>query len=65
MQTTWPNACMTVDNTVYAETTLGKIYLRVHRNRKQPNLLASLDVESLFTNVPLTDTLDIIKNDMY
>lgn len=40
-------------------------YLPVLRNCASNGMLASLDVESLFTNVPLQDPIDIICNKFY
>ena len=35
-------------------------FIEIVKTVKQPKLLASLDVESLFTNIPINDTLNII-----
>ena len=40
-------------------------FLNVVRNHKPTGLLASLDVESLFTNVPVQETIDIILSTVY
>ena len=40
-------------------------FIEIMKTVKQPKLLASLDVESLFTNVPINDTLNIIIDAVY
>ena len=40
-------------------------FIQIARTVQNPKLLASLDVESLFTNVPLQQTIDIIIQDVY
>ena len=37
----------------------------IRSNEQPPKFLASLDVESLFTNVPVMDTIEIILNNVY
>ena len=40
-------------------------FIEIVKTVKQPKLLASLDVESLFTSVPINDTLNIIIDAVY
>ena len=40
-------------------------FIEIVKTVKQPKLLTSLDVESLFTNVPINDTLNIIIDAVY
>ena len=40
-------------------------FIEIVKTVKQPKLLASLDAESLFTNVPINDTLNIIIDAMH
>ena len=40
-------------------------FIEIVKIVKQPKLLASLDEESLFTNVPINDTLNIIIDEVY
>ena len=40
-------------------------FIEITRNIKQPNMLASLDVESLFTNIPVDETINIIIQEVY
>ena len=40
-------------------------FLQIDRTIQPTGTLASLDVESLFTNVPVQDTINIIANNVY
>ena len=40
-------------------------FIDLLQGHKQEGIIASLDVESLFTNVPLDDTIEIILHDVY
>ena len=40
-------------------------YIELIKTCKNPKMLASLDVENLFTNVPVTETIEIICNKVY
>ena len=40
-------------------------YIELIKTCKNPKMLASLDVENLFTNVPVTETIEIICNKEY
>jgi hypothetical protein len=40
-------------------------FLSIVRTSPSRGILASLDVESLFTNVPVNDTIDIILSNVY
>ena len=37
----------------------------LHRIKPKNGILASLDVENLFTNIPVNETIDIIINNIY
>ena len=40
-------------------------FIMISKTIKEPKLLASLDVESLFTNVLVLETIKIILNNVY
>ena len=40
-------------------------FIDIVKTVRTPKLLASLDVESLFTNVPVMDTIEIIIDNVY
>ena len=40
-------------------------YIELIKTCKNPKMLASLDVENLFTNVPVTETIEIFCNKVY
>ena len=40
-------------------------FIQIARTVRNPKMIASLDVESLFTNVPLLQTIDIITESVY